>query len=154
MKKICLILSIVIAVAIISSCATTSSLAVPTAEEAEAFKSAYSEVLASAGVGGVVNLIGGDDLSSDYKAGDKLGALTVTADSHVKMELDLSGIFQGEQSLRYDIDISYRTPKGTEKSVVYVAETRRGDDGENVMALLKAELNGKAFDPEAMQALL
>ena len=138
---------------LLASCATVS-LPAPTAEEAKEFKAAYSEVLASAGVGGVVDMIGGKDTDSEYAPGDKLGLFTVTAKSHVKMELDLSGIFQGEQSLKYDIDVSYRTPDGTEKSVVYVAETTRGDDGGNVMTIMKAALNGKEFDPAAMQAAI
>ena len=153
MKRIMLIISALAAVFLIASCATVS-LAAPTAEEAKAYEEAYSEVLASAGSGGVVSLIGGDGLSSEYKAGDKIGFFTVTDDSHIKMEIDLSGMLKGDQSIRFDIDVSYRTVDGTEKSVVYVAETGRGEDGGNETILLKAALNGKEFDPAAMQAML
>ena len=67
--------------------------------------------------------------------------------------MDLSGILKGEQSVSYDVDVSYKPLIGDEKSLVYVAETRAGSDG-NVTVISRAELNGKAFDPDAMQRMM
>ena len=77
----------------------------------------------------------------------------VTKDGHVKINIDLSNMFSGGTNVTYDIDIAYKPIFGDEKSIVYVAKTVPGDDG-NVTTISKAELNGKAFDPAAMQAMI
>ena len=62
-------------------------------------------------------------------------------------------MFQGTQSVNYDIDVAYKPLIGDERSLVYVARTGV-EDGNNVTTILKCEMDGKAFDPAAMQALL
>lgn len=151
MKKLTSVLLVVLIV-LLASCQTVS-LPAPTAEEAKEYKDTLQEVLASAGFGGVANAITGNESNGEYKEGDKLGIYTVTEDGHVRINVDLSGMFQGEQSVNYDIDIAYKPVFGDEKSIVYVAETTAGDDG-NITTIKKAELNGKAFDPAAMQAMI
>ena len=150
MKK----LFIVLCVALIAlvSCQTVQ-LPAPTAEEAKEYEDRIQEVLSSAGFGGIANAISGNSADGEYKAGDKLGIFTVTKDSHVRIEIDLSGMFQGTQSVNYDIDVAYKPLIGDERSLVYVAKTGV-EDGNNVTTILKCEMDGKAFDPAAMQALL
>ena len=77
----------------------------------------------------------------------------VTEDGHVRINIDLSNMLSGGTSVTYDIDIAYKPLFSDEKSIVYVAKTVPGEDG-NVTTISKAELNGKAFDPDAMQQML
>ncbi len=137
---------------ILVSCQTVS-LPAPTAEEAAEYEDRLQEVLASAGFGGAVSAIKGNSADGEYKAGDKLGVYTVTADSNVKIDIDLSGMFQGRQSVTYDIDVTYKPLIGDERSLVYVARTAI-ENGENVTRISKCALDGKAFDPAKMEAML
>lgn len=151
MKKLMLTASLMLVI-LMTAC-QSMSLPTPTEEEAKAYEGALQEVLASAGFGGVVDAAKGEGGNGEYSAGDKIGLFTITSDSHIRVDVDLSGILKGEQSVSYDIDVTYRPLIGDEKSIVYVAETRPGSDG-NVTVISKAELNGKAFDPAAMQSML
>ena len=151
MKKLSSVLLVVLVV-LLASCQTVS-LPAPTAEEAKDYKDTHQEVLASAGFGGFADAVTGESKDGEYKAGDKLGLNTVTQDGHVKIDVDLSGMLQGDQSISYDIDIAYKPIFGDEKSIVYVAKTTV-ENGSNVTTLKKAELNGKAFDPAAMQSMI
>ena len=152
MKKIIGIFGVVLMVLLAVSCASMS-LPAPTPEEAKEYEDTLGEVLASAGFGGVFNVINGDDLDGEYEPGDKLGAFTVTEKSHVRIDIDLSGIFEGKQKVTFDIDVAYENRKGEAKSLVYAAETGAGENG-NKTVIKNAALNGKSFDPAAMQAAL
>lgn len=151
MRKVSIFITLALIVLLVSC--QTVSLPAPTAEEAAEYEDTLQEVLASAGFGGVANAIGGNSTDGEYKAGDKLGVYEVTKDGHVKINIDLSNMFSGGTNVTYDIDIAYKPIFGDEKSIVYVAKTVPGDDG-NVTTINKAELNGKAFDPAAMQAMI
>ena len=151
MKKLMLTASVMLVI-LMTAC-QSMSLPAPTQEEADAYEGALQEVLASAGFGGIVDAAKGDGGDGEYSAGDKIGLFSVTRDSHIRIDVDLSGILRGEQSVSYDIDMTYKPLIGDEKSIVYVAETRPGSDG-NVTVISRAELNGKAFDPAAMQSML
>lgn len=152
MRKTIGIFGVLLIVLLAVSCASMS-LPAPTPEEAKEYEDTLGEVLASAGFGGVFNAIKGDSLDGKYEPGDRLGALTITKNSHVIIDIDLSGIFQGKQKITFDIDVTYETLRGDVKSLVYKAETGSGEGG-NVTTIKRAELNGKAFDPAAMQAAL
>ena len=110
MKKIIGIFGVVLMVLLAVSCASMS-LPAPTPEEAKEYEDTLGEVLASAGFGGVFNVINGDDLDGEYEPGDKLGAFTVTEKSHVRIDIDLSGIFEGKQKVTFDIDVAYENRK-------------------------------------------
>ena len=152
MKKIVGIFGVVLMVLLVVSCASMS-LPAPTTEEAKEYEDTLGEVLASAGFGGVFNAIKGDSLDGEYNVGDKLGAYTITEKSHIRIDIDLSGIFEGKQKVIFDIDVAYENRKGEATSFVYVAETGAGENG-NQTVIKKAALNGKSFDPEAMMAAL
>ena len=152
MRKTIGIFGVLLIVLLAVSCASMS-LPAPTPEEAKEYEDTLGEVLASAGFGGVFNAIKGDSLDGKYEPGDRLGALTITKNSHVIIDIDLSGIFQGKQKITFDIDVTYETLRGDVKSLVYKAETGSGEGG-NVTTIKRAELNGKAFDSAAMQAAL
>lgn len=152
MFKTIRVIGVLLIVLLAVSCASMS-LPAPTAEEAKEYEDTLGEVLASAGFGGVFNAIKGESLDGEYQPGDKFGAYTITEKSHVRIDIDLSGIFQGKQKVTFDIDVSYENRKGEVTSFVYKAETGSGENG-NVTTIKQAELNGKAFDPAAMQAAL
>ena len=151
MKK--LMLSVCMMLVILMTACQSTSLPAPTQEEADAYERALQEILTSAGFGGIIDAAKGDGGDGEYSEGDRLGVYTVTKASHVRVDVDLSGILKGEQSVSYDVDVSYKPLIGDEKSLVYVAETRAGSDG-NVTVISRAELNGKAFDPDAMQRMM
>ena len=151
MKKTAIIFALSLIVLLISC--QTVSLPAPTAEEAAEYEDTLQEVLTAAGFGGVANAISGNSTNGEYSAGDKLGVYEVTEDGHVRINIDLSNMLSGGTSVTYDIDIAYKPLFSDEKSIVYVAKTVPGEDG-NVTTISKAELNGKAFDPEAMQQML
>lgn len=152
MRKTIGIFGVLLIVLLAVSCASMS-LPAPTPEEAKEYEDTLGEVLASAGFGGVFNAIKGESLDGEYQPGDKFGAFTITEKSHVRIDIDLSGIFEGKQKVTFDIDVTYETRNGDVKSIVYKAETGSGEGG-NVTTIKRAELNGKAFDPAAMQAAL
>ena len=150
-KRIYSVVAIML-VLLFTACQTVS-LPAPTAEEAAEYEDRLQEVLASAGFGGVANLVTGNENKGEYSEGDKLGVYTVTRDSHVRINMDFSGMFKGEQSVSYDIDVAYKPIIGDERSLVYVAKTTPGEGG-NVTTITKCSMDGKAFDPAAMQAML
>ncbi len=150
MRKISVILLVMLIA--LTACQTVQ-LPAPTEEEAAEYEDRIQEILASAGFGGMAEAITGNSSDGEYKAGDRLGVFTVTADSHIRVKIDLSGMFQGNQSVTYDIDVTYKPLVGDERSLVYVARTGV-EDGNNVTTIQKCEMDGKAFDPGAMQALL
>ena len=155
MRKTIGIFGVLLMMVLLAVSCASMSLPAPTPEEAKEYEGTLGEVLASAGFGGVFSAMKGDEdnLDGKYEPGDRLGALTIMKNSHVMIDIDLSGIFQGKQKITFDIDVAYETRKGDVKSLVYKAETGSGEGG-NVTTIKRAELNGKAFDPAAMQAAL
>ena len=83
----------VVAAMLLAGCAT-ASLPAPTAEEASAFESELGKVLASSGFSGSLGFAD-KSVRGDYQPGDKLGLYTVTRNSHVRIDVDLSDIFSG-----------------------------------------------------------
>ena len=142
---------ILASVTLLASC-VTASLPAPTAEEAAAFESELSKVLASSGFSGSLGFAD-KSVRGDYHPGDKLGLYTVTRDSHVRIDVDLSDLFSGGANVAFDVDAYYKAGD-EDRSIGYEATVGRGEGGENVTTITRAMLNGKEFDPAAMQAML
>ena len=149
-RSVLILLALMLSVMVLSGC-VSASLPAPTAAEAEEFESELGKVLASAGFSGSLGFAD-KSVTGEYSAGDKLGAYTVTRDSHVLISVDLSDILKGGASVSFDIEAYYEAD-GEERSLAYEAAVGRGDDGNRII-LTRAMLNGKEFDPEAMQAML
>ena len=140
-----------VAAMLLAGCAT-ASLPAPTAEEASAFESELGKVLASSGFSGSLGFAD-KSVRGDYQPGDKLGLYTVTRNSHVRIDVDLSDIFSGGASVAFDVEAYYKAGE-EDRSIGYEAVVGRGDDGANSTTITRAMLNGKEFDPAAMQAML
>ena len=104
-RSVSILLAVMLSVMVLSGC-VSASLPAPTAAEAEEFESELGKVLASAGFSGSLGFAD-KSVTGEYSAGDKLGAYTITRDSHVLISVDLSDILKGGASVSFDIEAYY-----------------------------------------------